>query len=66
MEVGRTVYMAVTNDVYELPVAMEDTLSALSKSLRINYCYLTCKMRKNSTPIIKCGKERLKIIKVTI
>ncbi len=66
MAAGKTVFLAVTNDIYELPIAVEDTLKALCRSLALNYDTVARRLRNEAEPVIRNGKETIKILKIKI
>lgn len=61
-----TVFLAVTNDVYELPIAVADTLKELCRELGLSYDTVTPRLRKEAEPIIRYGRETIKVLKTKI
>lgn len=61
------VYLAVTVDKYELPIAVADTKKELCELLGLNYGSVINRFCHEKEPVVRLGKkDKTKIIKVKI
>lgn len=61
-----TIFMAVTNDIYELPLAVADTLKQLCKMMGLRYESVLPRVRKEEPVVRLGGGKTAKIIKTKI
>lgn len=62
-----TIFMAVTNDTYELPLAVADTLKQLCKMMGLRYESVLPRVRKETEPVVRLGGGKTaKIVKTKI
>lgn len=61
-----TIYMAVTADKYELPVALENTARELSRKLGFEQNYVSVAMSKNIIATTLKSGIKVKFVKVHI
>lgn len=62
-----TVFLAVTNDIYELPLAVADTLKELCKTMGLRYESVLPRVKQEAEPVIRLGSGKTaKIVKTQI